>query len=176
MILSYNGKKPSIAPTAFVASNATLIGDVAIGDHASVWFGAVLRGDLAPIRVGARSNIQDGVIVHSDPGFPVVIGENVTVGHGAILHGCTVKDCTLIGMGATVLDGAVIGHGALIGSKALVTPNKVIPDGTLVIGSPGKVVRALLGIEVEELKHGADLYVATARQYLAMEQMAAERE
>jgi carbonic anhydrase/acetyltransferase-like protein (isoleucine patch superfamily) len=169
MILEYKGKKPKIAATAFVASNATLIGDVEIGEQASVWFGAVLRGDLAPIRIGARSNIQDGTIIHSDPGFPVVVGEDVTVGHGVILHGCIVKDGALVGIGAKVLDGAVIGHGALIGSNALITPNKVVPDGALVMGSPGKVVRELSGSEIQELKHGVDLYVASASEYIAIE-------
>jgi carbonic anhydrase/acetyltransferase-like protein (isoleucine patch superfamily) len=165
MILRYKDKLPLLAPTSFVASNATLIGDVEVGERASVWFGTVLRGDLAPIRIGARTNIQDGTIIHSDPGFPVEIGEGVTVGHGAILHGCKVQDGALIGIGATVLDGAVIGKEALIGANALVTPNKVIPERALVMGSPGKVVRLLTDAEIEELKHGADLYVASADEY-----------
>jgi carbonic anhydrase/acetyltransferase-like protein (isoleucine patch superfamily) len=173
MIFPYRDKCPSIAPTSFVANNATVIGDVNIGEHASVWFGAVLRGDVAGIRIGARSNIQDGTIIHADPGYPVTIGESVTVGHGAKLHGCTVEDGALIGIGATVLDGAVIGRHALIGANALVAPGKMIPERALVMGSPGKVIRVLTDAEVKELDWSAEHYVASAVEYNAIADAAA---
>ena len=173
MILPHLGKSPSIAPTSFVAANATLIGDVHIGDHASVWFGTVLRGDIAQIRIGARANVQDGTVIHADPGHPVHIGDGVTIGHGARLHGCTVEEGALIGIGATVLDGAVIGRHALIGANALVPPGKVIPERALVMGSPGKVVRLLTDLEVGELDWAAVQYVTSAGEYNSIEGAAA---
>lgn len=127
----------------WIAPDANVIGRVIMGQAASVWFGATLRGDNEPITVGAGSNIQENCVLHSDPGYPLSIGENCTIGHMAILHGCTIGDGALIGMGATVLNGAVIGAGSLIGAGALVTEGKDIPAGSLVMGAPGKVVRAL---------------------------------
>jgi carbonic anhydrase/acetyltransferase-like protein (isoleucine patch superfamily) len=168
MILTFEGKTPSVPASSFVAPNATLIGSVELGDEASVWFGAVLRGDTETIRIGTRSNVQDGVVVHSDPGFPVTIGEGVTIGHAAKLHGCIIEDGALIGIGATVLDGAVIGKHALIGANTLIPPGKVIPERALVMGSPGKVVRTLSEEEVEELGWGAKEYVHRSAQYLAI--------
>lgn len=167
MILTYEGQAPSVPANSFVAPNATLIGSVELGEEASVWFGAVLRGDTEPIQIGARSNVQDGVVIHSDPGFPVTVGQGVTIGHAARLHGCTVEDGALIGIGATVLDGAVIGKHALIGANSLIPPGKVIPERALVMGSPGKVVRTLTDEEVEELRWGAKEYVHSSAQYLA---------
>jgi carbonic anhydrase/acetyltransferase-like protein (isoleucine patch superfamily) len=169
MILPYNDKWPSISPTSFIAANATLIGAVVVGDRTSVWFGAVLRGDVADIRIGTSSNVQDGTLIHADPGFPVTIGNGVTIGHGARLHGCTVEDGALIGIGATVLDGAVIGKHALIGANALVTPGKIIPERALVMGSPGKVVRLLRDDEIEQLDWAANAYVKSASEYNAIE-------
>lgn len=169
MILPYRNTSPSIAPTSFVAGNATVIGDVQIGDHASIWFGAVLRGDVAAIRIGARANVQDGAVVHADPGHPVQIGAGATVGHGAKLHGCTVGEGALIGIGATVLDGAVIGRQALVGANALVPPGKTIPERALVMGSPAKIVRLLTDAEAAELDWAADQYVASAHEYNAIE-------
>jgi carbonic anhydrase/acetyltransferase-like protein (isoleucine patch superfamily) len=174
MRLAYGGQRPSVASTSFIASNATLIGAVEIGEQASVWFGAVLRGDVAAIRVGASSNIQDGAIVHADPGFPVTIGAGVTVGHGAKLHGCTIEDGALVGIGATVLDGAVVGKNALIGANALIPPGKTIPDRALVMGSPGKVVRILTDDEVKELDWAAGEYVKSAGEYKTIAGAAAD--
>lgn len=167
MMLAYQGVRPTVGPACFVAPNAILVGSVRLDEKASVWFGAVLRGDVAAIRIGATSNVQDGVIIHADPGFPVDIGRGVTIGHAAKLHGCTVEDGALIGIGATVLDGAVIGKQALIGANALVPPGKVIPERALVMGSPGKIVRMLTDDEVTELAWAAEEYVRISAEYLS---------
>ncbi|MEL6767163.1 MAG: gamma carbonic anhydrase family protein [Pseudomonadota bacterium] len=127
----------------FVAPSASVIGNVHFEGEVSIWFGAVLRGDNEPIRLGWGSNVQDGAIFHTDPGFPLTLGREVTIGHGAIVHGCSIGDGSLVGMGATVLNGARIGKGCLIGAGALVTEGKEIPDGSLVLGTPGKVARSL---------------------------------
>ena len=139
VIQSYQDKAPVCTPSARVAENATLVGDVSLGAEVSVWFGAVLRGDEAAIRVGDGSNIQDNAVVHCDRSFPVLIGKDVTVGHAAILHGCTVEDRCLIGMGAILLNGCVIGSGSLVAAGALVTQDTVIPPGSLVVGSPARI-------------------------------------
>ena len=138
-----DGVAPSVASDAYVAPGARLIGAVRLGARATVWFNAVLRGDNEPIEIGDDSNVQDGCIFHTDPGFPLSIGQRVTIGHNAIVHGCSVGDDSLIGMGATVLNGARIGRFCLIGANALVPEGREIPDGSLVLGSPGKVVRTL---------------------------------
>ncbi|WP_280234364.1 gamma carbonic anhydrase family protein [Nocardia cyriacigeorgica] len=143
MRIEINGIAPEVDDSAFIAVNATLIGRVRIEAEASIWYNAVLRGDGEQITIGARSNIQDGCAVHTDPGFPVVVGTGVSVGHNAILHGCTVEDDVLIGMGATVLNGAVIGAGSLIAANALIPEGAQIPPGSLVAGVPGKVRREL---------------------------------
>jgi carbonic anhydrase/acetyltransferase-like protein (isoleucine patch superfamily) len=143
MIYALEGLVPQIAATAWVAPDANVIGRVVLEDEASVWFGATLRGDNEEIRVGAGSNIQEASILHTDMGFPLIIGANCTIGHRAMLHGCTIGDGSLIGMGATILNGAKIGRGCLIGASALITEGKEIPDGSLVMGAPGKVVRLL---------------------------------
>jgi len=156
-----------IAPDAFVAKDALLIGDVRIGPEASVWFGAIVRGDAERIRLGARSNLQDGVIVHADPGYPCLVGADVTVGHRAVLHGCTIEDGCLIGMSATIMNGAVIGAGSLVGAGAVVGEGKVIPPRSLVLGVPGKVARPLDDRLVERLRQGARHYVSAGRQYRA---------
>ena len=138
-------RRPTL-PTSgrfWIAPTASVIGDVALGDDCSVWFGATMRGDNERISLGAGSNIQDGATLHTDPGFPLVIGENCTVGHNAILHGCTIGDGSLIGMGAIVLNGAKIGRGCLVGAGALVTEGKVFPDGALIVGAPAQARRAL---------------------------------
>lgn len=134
MIQSLGSHCPSIDPTAFVAENATLVGKVSVGPGASVWYGAVLRADLAAIQVGAGSNIQDNCVLHLDEGMPCLVGEGVTVGHGAILHGCTIEDNCLIGMGAILLNGAVIGRDSMVGAGALITQNTVIPAGVWYLG------------------------------------------
>lgn len=165
-VLSVEGYTPRIDPTAWVADNARVVGHVVLDADASVWFGAVIRGDQAEaIEVGARSNIQDGAVLHSDPGKPLRVGRDVTVGHQAMLHGCTVGDGSLIGIGATVLNGAVIGKGCLVGAGALITEGKVFPDHCLIIGSPAKVARELTPEQVQGLLQSAATYVARSQRY-----------
>jgi carbonic anhydrase/acetyltransferase-like protein (isoleucine patch superfamily) len=145
-----------------------VIGDVVIGDDASIWYGTVLRGDMYPIRVGARTNLQDGVIVHiTGEQFATSIGDDCTIGHGAIVHGCAIEDHCLIGMGATILDGARVGRGSLVGAGALVTPGANIPPSSLVLGAPARVVRPINPKEKEQIEYGAVHYVELARRYLA---------
>ncbi|MCW5851633.1 MAG: gamma carbonic anhydrase family protein [Anaerolineae bacterium] len=158
---------PQIDPTAFVAPTATVLGDVALAEEASVWFGAVLRGDNDAIRVGARTNIQDQAIIHVDPDAPVTIGADVTVGHRAIIHGATVEDGCLIGMGAIVLNSAVVGAGSIVGAGAVVREREIIPPRSLVVGIPAKVVRQLTDAQVQENVASAARYVANSRAYLA---------
>ena len=163
-------KTPTVHPTAFVADNATLLGDVTLGAHSSVFFGAVLRADREPITIGAGSNIQDNCVVHEEFGYPVTVGDNVTVGHGAILHGCTVGDNTLIGMGAIVLNGAKVGSNCLIGAGALVPQNAVIPDGSLAFGSPARVKSQLDGDAIAQLRQSALSYQKEAMAYKAQQE------
>lgn len=150
----------------FIAPNATIIGKVTLGDESSVWFGAVLRGDGDAIHIGARSNIQDGCIVHVDPGVPVHIGEEVVVGHGAIIHGATVGGSSLIGMRATLLNGVKVGRGCIIGAHSLLTEGTEIPDFSVVMGVPGKVVKQLSPAEAEKIKANAASYVELGKRYL----------
>jgi carbonic anhydrase/acetyltransferase-like protein (isoleucine patch superfamily) len=152
-------KKPALGKNVFIAKNATVIGDVTLGAHSSVWYGAVLRGDINRIVVGHHSNIQDNAVLHLADDFPCLVGNWVTVGHGAIVHACTVGDEVLVGMGAVILDGAVIGRQSLIGAKALVTQGTKIPPGSLVLGAPAKVVRKLSKEERGGLKWWAEKYV-----------------
>lgn len=156
---------PQVHAEAWVAPGSTLIGRVHLEAGASVWYGAVLRGDTEHIRVGANSNIQDGCVVHADPGFAATIGENVTVGHRAVLHGCTVGDGSLIGMGAVVLNGATIGAGSLVAAGAVVLEGVEIPPGSLVTGTPGKVRRELTDDERTGLRLSASNYVANAARH-----------
>ncbi len=149
----------------WIAPDATLIGDVELKADASVWFGAVLRGDNEPIVVGPRSNVQDLSVIHTDIGFPATIGEDCTIGHRAILHGCTIGDNSLIGMGAIVLNGAVIGRNCLIGAGALIPEGKQIPDNSLVIGAPGRVVRTLDATEMDTLSAAASHYVQNWKRF-----------
>ena len=148
-----------------VAPNAAVIGRVTLHDNASVWFSCVLRGDVEDIEVGAGTNIQDGAVVHADPGFPARIGANVTVGHNAMIHGCTIGDGSLVGIGAVVLNGARIGRGCLIGANALVTEGMEIPDGSLVLGSPAAVRKTLSAEQQLGLAHNADHYVGNAARF-----------
>lgn len=157
--------RPLVDDSAFVADSAQLIGQVRLAAGASVWFGAVLRADNEPIELGEGSNIQDGAVVHTDPGSPVRIGRHVTVGHQAMLHGCTIGDETLIGIQAVVLDGARIGRNCLVGAGALVTGGKVFEDGQLILGSPAKAVRALNEKEIAGLRRSAEVYIAHSAQY-----------
>ena len=165
MVRSYQGKKPAVAEDAFVAENAALIGDVTLESGANVWYSAVLRGDENSIVIGENSNVQDNATVHVSKTCPVVLGKNVTVGHNAIVHGCTVGDGTMIGMGACELNGAVIGKGCLIGAGALIKENQVIPDGSLCVGVPAKVVRQLDEAGMQKIIDNAALYVSLAKEY-----------
>src|SRR5271166_3881719 len=166
-LYSLGDRRPTLPPDGqyWVAPNASLIGDVRLGQDAGVWFGAVLRGDNEPIVVGARSNIQELCVLHTDMGYPLEVGEDCTVGHSAVLHGCTVGAGSLIGMGAVVLNGARIGRGCLIGARALVTEGKTFPDHSLIVGSPAKATRTLDAAAVEDLRRSADRYVANWRRY-----------
>ena len=160
-------QQPKVHPSAFVAPGATVIGAVTLGEEASIWFHATLRGDINSIAVGARSNIQDGVVLHVADAFGTRIGELVTVGHNAIVHACTIGDEVLVGMGAIVMDGAEVGARSIIGAGALVTSGTVIPPGSLVLGSPARVVRTLSLDEQDSIKVWAQRYVTLSRRYLA---------
>ena len=155
----------SIDKTVFIADGARVLGDVEIGKNSSVWFNAVIRADLSDIKIGEGSNIQDNAVIHTSKNFGVRIGDNVTVGHGAIVHGCTVKNNVMIGMGAIVLNGAVIEENCIIGAGALVTQGKVIPAGSLVFGNPAKIVRNLTDQEIRSITDNAASYVEEAEQY-----------
>ena len=157
---------PRIHASAFVAPGAVVTGDVVLGEEVSIWYQAVLRGDINSIVIGAHSNVQDGAVVHLDSRFGTRVGEWVTVGHRAIVHACTVHDEVLVGMGSIILDGAEIGARSIIGAGALVTGGKVIPPGSLVLGSPAKVVRELSGEEQAGIRSWAERYVALSRAYL----------
>jgi len=164
-IYSLGDRKPSLGRDVWIAPNATVIGDVRLGDHASIWWNAVLRGDNDAISIGANTNIQDGSVLHTDEGVPLTLGANVTVGHMVMLHGCTVGDESLIGIKSVILNKAVIGRHCIIGANSLIPEGKVIPDRSLVMGSPGKVVRELTDEEVARLQNSARGYVANAQRY-----------
>jgi carbonic anhydrase/acetyltransferase-like protein (isoleucine patch superfamily) len=164
-LIPFDGQTPRVADGVWVASTGTLIGHVTVGAESSVFFGAVLRADSADIVVGERSNLQDNVVVHADPGFPARVGHGVSVGHGAVLHGCTIGDESLVGMNATVLNGAVVGANCLIAAGAVVLEGSVIPDGSLVAGVPGKVRRELNEDEREGIRTNASHYVALSRAH-----------
>lgn len=167
MLHPFKGLMPTIDPTAFVADGVQLIGDVRIGQEASIWYNTVLRGDLAPIIIGNRTNVQDGSVGHVNTSQPLILEDDVSVGHGAIIHGCRVGRGTLIGMGAIVLNGAEIGEYALIGAGSLVTENRRIPPYTLSLGSPAKVVRELTEADLERMRITIQSYVVKGREYRA---------
>lgn len=152
-------KSPAIHDSAFVAETATIIGDVVVSNESSIWPGAVLRGDNEPIHVGERCNVQEGAVLHADPGFPLVIGADVSIGHQAMLHGCTVKEGTLIGIQAVILNGAVIGRNCLVGAGAVVTEGKEFPDNSLILGTPAKVVKQLTEEAIAGIRSNAANYV-----------------
>ena len=156
---------PSIHPSVWLADNAQVMGNVTLAEGTSVWFGAVLRGDTSTITVGKGSNVQDNSVLHADNGMPLVIGEGVTVGHQVMLHGCTVGNNALIGIGAIVLNGVKIGNNCLVGAGALVTEGKEFPDGSMILGSPAKAVRMLSPEQIEGLKMSAKIYIANANRY-----------
>lgn len=164
-IYELDGRAPQMAASAWVADSAQVIGDVVLGEDVSIWFGSVLRGDTASLQIGAGSNIQDASVLHADPGKPLVVGERVTVGHQVMLHGCTIGDESLIGIGAVILNGAKIGKNCIIGANSLIGEGKEIPDGSLVVGSPGKVVRELTEAQKKMLEASAAHYVHNAQRY-----------
>lgn len=167
-IRPFAGKRPVIGRGVFLAETSTVIGDVEIGEESSIWYGTVVRGDMMPIRIGARTSVQDNTVVHITGGkYGTSIGSDCTIGHGAIIHACTIEDSCLIGMGSIILDGVRIGSGSLVGAGALVTPGTDIPPNSLVLGSPAKVKRELDDKEREQIRYGAAHYVELTRVYLA---------
>jgi gamma-carbonic anhydrase len=168
MIRTFQGIKPTIAASAFIEETAVVIGDVVIGEESSVWFHAVVRGDVHSIRIGRRTNIQDLSVVHvTHDTHPTVLGDDVTVGHHVVLHGCTIKNRVLIGMGALIMDGAVIGEDCIVGAGALVTERTIVPPKSLILGAPAKVKRPVTEAELAWIRESAQNYVKYARQYLA---------
>lgn len=154
-----------VEPSAWIAPNATVCGDVYIGANSSVWFGTVIRGDSAPICIGEGSNVQDLCCLHADPGYPCLIGDRVTIGHGAMLHGARVENDALIGIGATILNGATIGSGSIVGAGALVPEGKSIPPGSLAVGVPAKVIRLLTPEDQQRIGHASEHYITLSRRY-----------
>ena len=165
MIYDFEDNIPTLDKDSWVASNAVLIGKVILKKDANVWFNVVLRGDIESITIGEGSNVQDGSVFHTDPGCPLILGKNVTVGHMVMLHGCQVDDDTLIGIGSTILNKTKIGKNCIIGANTLIPENKVIPDRSLVLGSPGKVIRQVTEKEIEEIKENAKHYVENYKRY-----------
>ena len=165
MIYQLGKLTPNISKNCFIAPNASIIGDVELGDNTSVWFNVVIRADTAQVKIGKNSNIQDGSILHVDEGFPMTIAQNVTIGHKVMLHGCSIDEGSLIGMNAVVLNGAKIGKNCLVGANALVTENMIIPDGSLVLGSPAKVIKQLDKKNQVELAKGATHYIQNSLRY-----------
>ena len=175
-VRAYLGKTPQLHSTVFLAPGATVVGDVEIGEQSSVWFNAVVRGDTSTVRIGARTNIQDGAVVHTDTGKPCRIGDDCTLGHNAVVHGCTVGNGCLIGMGAIVLSGAVIGDESLVAAGALVPEGAEFPPRSLIVGSPGKVVRTLSEDDVERIiRRGVATYLRLAREYSSKATLSSER-
>ncbi len=166
MIYRYQDRIPQIGKQVFVADSADVIGSVILGDRASVWFNAVIRGDTDTISIGAGSNVQDNAVIHTDPGIQVVIGENVTIGHSAVVHGCVIGDYSLVGINAVILNGAHVGRYCLIGANALVPEGMQIPDHSLVLGTPAKVVRQLNDDAVAGLRHSAQVYQEKAATFM----------
>ena len=167
-LYALDGIAPQIDPdVGWIAPTAVLVGDIVVGPEVGIWFGVVARGDIETITIGARSNVQENCVLHTDTGYPLVIGENCTIGHSAIVHGCTIGDNTLVGMGATVLNGAKIGKNCLIGANALITEGKDIPDNSMVVGAPGRVIRQIDAEGVRNLAASAERYVRNARRFAA---------
>lgn len=162
MIKPYDGRSPVLHKASFIAESADIIGNVEVQKDVSIWYGAVLRGDLNSIRIGENTNVQDGVVIHCDEDAPVNIGNNVTIGHNAIIHGACIKDSCIIGMGAIVLNNAVIGENCIIGAGAIVTGGREIPSGSLVLGAPGKVIRELKKEEIDDIKKSSEHYLRLA--------------
>lgn len=166
-VYEVDGKAPQVAPSAWIADSAEVMGNVTVGPDASIWFGCVLRGDTESMSIGEGSNIQDLTVMHADRGLPLTVGKHVTVGHKVMLHGCTIGDETLIGIGAVVLNGAKIGKNCLVGAGSLVTEGKEFPDGSMIMGTPAKVVRQLTPEQIEGLRSSAKHYMENARMFRA---------
>jgi carbonic anhydrase/acetyltransferase-like protein (isoleucine patch superfamily) len=164
-LLPHGDTFPQVADSAWVAPGAYVIGDVHLGDESSVWYGAVLRGDTEPIRIGARTNVQDGCVLHADPGYPAVVGEGCVVGHKALLHGCEIGDGCLVGMNATVLNGAKIGEGSIVAAGALVPENKEFPPHSLIVGVPAKRVKDVSDEQTADIGRGVRTYVERAASH-----------
>ncbi len=167
--IPFNGVSPRIHPTVFVADGAKIVGDVEIGERSSVWFNAVIRGDIFPIRIGKRTSVQDGCVLHVRKGLSVIVGDDVTFGHGVMAHGCTIGDLCLLGIGCVILDGATVGRGSVIAAGAVVPPGMDVPPHSLVMGVPGKVVKDLGPGSAEDNRTIADHYVGYAKDYLRRE-------
>ena len=165
MIYDFEKNIPEVHPDAWVAPNATLIGKVKLEKNSSIWFNAVLRGDIELISIGENSNIQDGSVLHTDPGYKLNVGKGVTVGHMVMLHGCQISDDTLIGIGSIILNNAKIGKNCIIGANSLITENKIIPDNSLVVGSPGRVLRKVTDEEIKLIHENAQHYVEGSKKY-----------
>ena len=165
MIYDFEKNVPEIHPEAWVASSSTIIGKVKLEKDSSIWFNAVLRGDIELITIGEGSNIQDGSVLHTDPGYPLTVGKRVTVGHMVMLHGCKISDDTLIGIGSIILNNANIGKNCIIGANTLITENKVIPDNSLVVGSPGRVIRKVTNEEIKAVSENGKHYVDFSKKY-----------
>ena len=165
MIVEYQGKRPVVGKNTFLAPNSTVIGDCRIGEDCGIWFNAVIRADVSSVDIGKNTNIQDGCVIHCDHGYPVRIGYGVTVGHNAILHGCTIGDSCIIGMGSTILDGASIGKNSIVGANSLVTSGKSFPENSLIMGSPARAVRTLSEQETASIKQSAHGYVDLKEAY-----------
>ena len=165
MFYDLKDKKPKSSGENWVAPNATIIGDVTLEKNTSIWFNAVLRGDIELITIGENSNIQDGSVLHTDPGYPLTVGKRVTVGHMVMLHGCQISDDTLIGIGSIILNNAKIGKNCIIGANTLITENKVIPDNSLVVGSPGRVLRKVTDEETKAILENGKHYVDISKKY-----------
>ena len=165
MIYDFEKNVPEIHPEAWVASSSTIIGKVKLEKDSSIWFNAVLRGDIELITIGEGSNIQDGSVLHTDPGYPLTVGKRVTVGHMVMLHGCKISDDTLIGIGSIILNNANIGKNCIIGANTLITENKVIPDNSLVVGSPGRVIRKVTNEEIKSVSENGKHYVDFSKKY-----------
>jgi carbonic anhydrase/acetyltransferase-like protein (isoleucine patch superfamily) len=166
-LLPHGDTFPQLARSAWVAPGANVIGDVSLGDESSVWYGAVLRGDTEPIRIGARSNVQDGCILHADPGFPAIVGEGCVVGHNAVVHGCEIGDNCLVGMGATILNGAKIGDGSIVAAGAVVPEGREFPPGSLIVGIPAKHIGEVTEEQAADIERGASEYVERAAAHRA---------
>lgn len=167
MKYSFNGKTPEVHESAFIAPGAHVIGDVTIGEGASIWFNSVLRGDEGPISIGKKTNVQDNCTLHLYEGFPLILEDEVSIGHNVILHGCTIKKGALVGMGSTILDGVEIGEQAFIGANTLIPPGKKIPPRVMVMGSPGKVIRELNDEDLKLIKLTIDTYYEKGKQFAA---------